>query len=111
MFYTGAILVSWGFPLPFDVLRGELAQYHMGFYGAHVGLVVLVRVLVGMICPLVVPPSEMAQGPRLELYLGYAPSEMVSLGGEGLGEYFCELPEGRCLLVTYCCEWDIRGWV
>ena len=53
----------------------------MGLCVAHVGVVVLVRVLVGMICPHVGPPSEVAQGPRLAFSLGYAPSEVVSLVG------------------------------
>ena len=39
------------------------------------------RVLVGMICPLVGPPLEVAQFLRLVLPLGYAPSEVVSLVG------------------------------
>ena len=57
------------------------------------------RVLVGMICPLVDPFFEVSQGPRLLLHLGYAPSEVVSIGAGGLGEYFIKLTEGRYLLV------------
>ena len=65
-----------------------------------VEVIVLVRVLVVIICPLVGPPSEVAQGPRLELPLGYAPLEVVSfVGGGGLVEYFRKFIEGRCLLV------------
>ena len=41
--------------------------------------VVLVRVLVGMIFTLVGSTSEVVQGTCLELPLGYAPSEVVSL--------------------------------
>ena len=48
---------------------------------AHIGVVVLVRVLVGMLCNHVGPPLEVARGPHLALSLGYAPSEVVSLVG------------------------------
>ena len=48
---------------------------------ALVGVVVLVRVLVEMLCPNVGPPSEVAQGKRLVLSLGNALSESVSLVG------------------------------
>ena len=78
MCYTGAVLVTWGFLLPFDVLRGELIRCHLGLYVAHVGVVVLVHVLVGMLCLHVGPPLEVYQGPRMVLYLGYAPLEVVS---------------------------------
>ena len=60
MCYTGDLVVPWGFTLTFDVLRGALVWCHMVLCGAHVDLVVLVRVLVGMICTLVGPPSEVA---------------------------------------------------
>ena len=45
---------------------------------AHVGVVVLVRVLVGVLCTHVGPLLEVAQGLRMEFSLGYAPSEVVS---------------------------------
>ena len=48
-----------------------------------VEVIILVRILVRIIFPLVGPPSEVVQGPRLEMPLGYAPSEVVSIGGEG----------------------------
>ena len=89
MCYTASVLVPCGFLLTFDVLRGELVRFHLGLCVANVGLVVLVRVLVGMLCPNVGPPSEVAQGPHLALSLGYAPSEMVSLvGGANLVEIY-----------------------
>ena len=81
MCYTGAVLVPWGFMLPFDVLRGELVWCHMGLCVEHVGVVVLVRVLVEMLLPHLGPTSEVLQGPRLAFSLGYAPSEVVSLVG------------------------------
>ena len=81
MCYTGAVLVPWGFLLTYDVLRGALVRCHLGLCVAHVGVVVLVRVLVGMLCTHVGPPSEVAQGPCLALSLGYAPLEVVSLVG------------------------------
>ena len=81
MCYNGAVLVPCGFLLPFDVLRGELVWFHLGLCVAHVGVVVLVCVLVGMLCTHVGPSSEVAQGPRLALSLGYAPLEVVSLVG------------------------------
>ena len=56
MCYTGAVLVLCGFLVPFDVLCGALVQCHMGLCVAHVGVVVLVRVMVGMLCPHVGPP-------------------------------------------------------
>ena len=63
-------------------------------------VIVLVRVLVGMICPLAGTPLEVAHGLLLELLLGYSPSEVVSLvGGGNLVEYFSKFLEGRCLLV------------
>ena len=81
MCYTGAVLVPCGFLLPFDVLRGALVWCHLGLCVARVGVVFLVRVLVVMVCPHVGQPLEVAQGPRLALYLGYAPLEVVSLVG------------------------------
>ena len=58
------------------------------------------RVLVRIPCPLVGPPSEVAQGPRLDLTMGYEHSKVVSLlWGVGLGEYFRDIHEGRCLFV------------
>ena len=80
MCYTVALVLPWGFLLPFDVLRGALVRCHMGLCGAHVEVVVLLCVLVGMLCPLVGTPLEVAQWPRLALSLGHAPSEVVSLG-------------------------------
>ena len=74
MCYIGAVLVPWGFLLPFYVLQGASVWYHLILCVSHVGVVVLVRVLVKMLCPHVFPPSEVAQGPRLEFSLGYAPS-------------------------------------
>ena len=59
----------------------------------HVGVFVWVRVLVGMLCPHVGPPSEVAQSPHVEFSLGYAPSEVVSLVGECLVEDFCKFTE------------------
>ena len=81
MCYTGAVLLPLGFLLTFDVLWGPLVRFHLGLGVAHVGVVVLVCVLVGMLCPHVGPPSEVSQGPRLPLSLEYAPSEVVSLVG------------------------------
>ena len=75
-------MVPWGFTLPFDVLWGALVRCNLGLCGAHVEVVVLVRVLVGMLCTFVGPPSEVAQGPRVSLFMGYAPPEVVSLGGQ-----------------------------
>ena len=46
-----------------------------------VDVIVSVRVLVGMIFRLVVPPLEVVQEPLLQLFLGYSPSEVVSLVG------------------------------
>ena len=58
---------------------------------AHVGSVVLVSILVGMLCPHVGPPSEVAQGPYLALSLGYAPLEVMSkLGGGAALVNICE---------------------
>ena len=48
---------------------------------AHVGVIILVRVLVGMLCNHVGPPSDVAQGKRLVLYLGHSSLEAVSLVG------------------------------
>ena len=73
MCYTGDVLVPCGFLLHFDMLRGALVWCHLGLCVAHIGVVVLVRVLVGILCPHVGPPSEVEQGPRLALSLGYAP--------------------------------------
>ena len=81
MCYKGAVLVPCGFLLPFDVLRGGLVRCHLGLFLAHVRVVVLVRVLVGILCTHVGPPSEVAQGTHMVLYLGYAPLEVVSLVG------------------------------
>ena len=75
------MLVSCGFLLPFDVLWGSLVQCHLGLCVAHVGVVILVRVFFGILFPHVDPPSEVAQGTRLVLSLGYLPSELVSLVG------------------------------
>ena len=50
-----------------------------------VQVVFLVSVLVGIIFFLVGPPSDVAQGPLLELLLEYSPSEVVSLVGGGGG--------------------------
>ena len=83
MCYTGAVLVTWGFLLPFDVLRGELIRCHLGLYVAHIEVVLLLRVLIWMLCPYVVPPLEVLHEPLMELSLGYAPSEMVSRVGGG----------------------------
>ena len=76
MCYTGTLVVPWGFPLTFDVLQGALVWCHLGLCGAHIEVVVLVRVLVVMLCPIVGPPSEVAQGPRMELPMGYSPLEL-----------------------------------
>ena len=57
------------------------------------------RVLVGILFPLVGPPSEVAQGPRLALPLGYAPSEVVSLGEGGGGLVKIS---ASCLRATIC---------
>ena len=46
---------------------------------AHIGVVVLVRVMVGILRPNVGPTLVVAQGLRLALSMGYAPSEVVSL--------------------------------
>ena len=68
---------------------------------AHIEVVLLLRVLIWMFCPYVVPPLEVLHEPLMELSLGYAPSEMVSLVGGGvLDEYLFELTECRCLLVS-----------
>ena len=50
---------------------------------AHVGVVVFVHVLVGMLCLHVISPPEVAQGSPLALSIWYAPSEVVSLVGGG----------------------------
>ena len=52
-----------------------------------VEVIILVHVLVGMICHLVIPHSEVAHGRLLGLLMGYSPSEVVSLvcgGGDML---------------------------
>ena len=43
--------------------------------------IILVRALVLMIGPLVIPLSEVAQGPCIVLPLGYEPLDVVSLVG------------------------------
>ena len=85
MCYTGAVLVPCGFLLPFDVLWGTLVRFHLVLCVSHFGVVVLVRVLVGMLFPHVGPPLEVPQGLSLALSIGYAPLEVVSLlGGAAL---------------------------
>ena len=76
---TVLFLVPCGFLLPFDVLRGESVRCHLVLCLAHVGVVVLVRVLVGILCPHVGPPSEVVQGTHAVLSLGYAPLDEVSI--------------------------------
>ena len=46
-----------------------------------VEVIVLVHVMVGMVFPFVGPPSYVAQGKLIALFLGYPPSEVVSLVG------------------------------
>ena len=68
---------------------------------AHVGLVVLVIILVGMVSLHVVSPSGLAQAGCLEFSLGYAPSEVVSIARGCLGEYtlqFSGVPLFACTL-------------
>ena len=67
--------------MTFDMLRGVLVWCHMGLCVATVGVVVLVRVLVGLLCTHVGQPSEVDQRPFLVFYLEYIPSEVVSLVG------------------------------
>ena len=81
MYYTGVVFVPCRFLMPFDMPWGALVLFHLGLCVAHIGVVVLVSFLVGILCTHVGPPSEVAQGTHMVLYLGYAPLEVVSLVG------------------------------
>ena len=43
MCYIGALVVTWGVLLPFDVLQGALVRCHLGLCGANIDVVVLFR--------------------------------------------------------------------
>ena len=49
--YTDAVLVTFVFLMTFDLLQGALVCCHLGLYVARFRVVVLVRVLVGILCP------------------------------------------------------------
>ena len=67
-------MAQWDHHLCFGVLQRALVPYHLGQYGVYPGVAVLVLVLIGIIFYPVVSTLEVAQGPILDLILGYPPS-------------------------------------
>ena len=71
MCYTCVIVVPWGFPFLLGVLQVSLVLCHRVLCEVSVEMIVSVHILVRMIFSPVVPPSEVAQGPLMDLILGY----------------------------------------
>ena len=77
--YTYVLTATWGFLFLFYVLKGAWVLCHWGLCGVHVEVIILLRVLVIIICPLLGPLFEVEQGLFLVLPLEYAPLEVMSL--------------------------------